>query len=155
MYLAVSFLLRQVGELKGTDTGDNSIVVLIFIVAAGPFTLWIGLALFATWIDQGIISALAEIGGRSILVVPGLFLVALAGFSAFQRVKLNLTPAVAFPLILTALAIYLLIGAELFYVVDHFSGGFRRMNTVFKTYYQAWLLLGISSAYGLYYLWAI
>ena len=151
IYLAVSFLLRQVGELRRTDTGDNSIVVLIFIVAAGPFTLWIGLALFATWIARGIISALAEIGGRSILVVPGLFLVALAGFSAFQRVEFNLTHAVAFPLILTALAIYLLIGAELFYVVDQFSGGFRRMNTVFKTYYQAWLLLGISSAYGLYY----
>ena len=155
IYLAVSFLLRQVGELRRPDTKDSSAVVLIFIVAAGPFTLWIGLALFATWIDRGIISALAEIGGRSILVVPGLFLVALAGFSAFQRVKFNLTPAVAFPLILTALAIYLLIGAELFYVVDQFSGGFRRMNTVFKTYYQAWLLLGISSAYGLYYLWSI
>ena len=155
IFLAASFLLRQVGELRRPDTKDSSAVVLIFIVAAGPFTLWIGLALFATWIDQGIISALAEIGGRSILVVPGLFLVALGGFSAFQRVKFNLTPAVAFPLILTALAIYLLIGAELFYVVDQFSGGFRRMNTVFKTYYQAWLLLGISSAYGLYYLWSI
>jgi len=29
------------------------------------------------------------------------------------------------------------------------------MNTVFKTYYQAWLLLGIVGAYGLYYLWSV
>ena len=29
------------------------------------------------------------------------------------------------------------------------------MNTVFKTYYQAWLLLGIVGAYGLYYLWSL
>ena len=90
-----------------------------------------------------------------ILVVPGLALVALAGFSAMQRVRLKLDPAMAFPLLLAAMAFYLLIGAELFYVVDQFGGGFRRMNTVFKTYYQAWLLLGSVSAYGLYYIWSV
>ena len=89
------------------------------------------------------------------MVVPGLALVALAGFSAMQRVRLKLDPAMAFPLLLAALAFYLLIGAELFYVVDQFGGGFRRMNTVFKTYYQAWLLLGIVGAYGLYYIWSV
>ena len=154
IYLAGSFLLRQVGELNRPNNSDNSAAVLILVVTAGPFTLWVALAFFAIWIDTGIMSALGEIGHRSILVVPGLILVALAAFSSMQRVKLNITPAVAFPLILTAIGIYLLIGAELFYVVDQFGGGFRRMNTVFKTYYQAWLLLGISSVYGLYYLWS-
>ena len=140
IFLAVSFLIRQVTGLSRPDDDDNSAAVLVVLVAAGPFVLWTGLAFIATWIDDGIVTALSEVGNRSILVVPGLFLVALAGFSAMQRVRLSLEPAV---------------GAELFYVVDQFGGGFRRMNTVFKTYYQAWLLLGIVSAYGLYYLWSI
>ena len=153
--LAVSLLLRQMFSLKRPSDSDSSASVLVMIVAVTPFLLWVALAFFATWIDDGAAAAFGEIGGRMILVVPGLALVALAGFSAMQRVRLKLDPAMAFPLLLAALAFYLLIGAELFYVVDQFGGGFRRMNTVFKTYYQAWLLLGIVSAYGLYYIWSV
>ena len=42
----------------------------------------------------------------------------------------------------------ILVGAELYYVVDVFG---NRMNTVFKIYYQAWLLLALVGAYALYY----
>ena len=154
IFLTVSFLIRQVSRLRMPSNDDNSAAVLVFVVVAGPFVLWAALASFVTWIDGGIVPALSEIGSRSILVVPGLFFVALAGFSAMQRVRLNIAPATAFPLLLTGLALYLLVGAELFHVVDQFGGGFRRMNTVFKTYYQAWLLLGIVSGYGLYYIWS-
>ncbi|MCH8800988.1 MAG: hypothetical protein IH963_08775, partial [Chloroflexi bacterium] len=52
---------------------------------------------------------------------------------------------------LVALAFYLLVAVELFYVDDLFSGAFRRMNTVFKVYYQSWLLLALAGTYGLYY----
>ncbi len=52
---------------------------------------------------------------------------------------------------LLAAGFYLLAGAELFYVVDFFGGAYRRMNTVFKLYYQAWLLLALAAVYGLYY----
>ena len=154
LLLTISFLIRQTAGLHIPANDDSSAAVLAFIVAAGPYVLWAGLVFFATWIGDGIVSAMSEIGSRSILVVPGLFLVALAGFGAMQRIRLNIYPTAAFPLLLAGLALYLLVGAELFHVVDHFSGGFRRMNTVFKTYYQAWHLLGIVSAYGLYYLWS-
>ena len=100
IFLAVSFLIRQVTGLSRPDDDDNSAAVLVVLVAAGPFVLWTGLAFIATWIDDGIVTALSEVGNRSILVVPGLFLVALAGFSAMQRVRLSLEPAVAFPLLL-------------------------------------------------------
>ena len=153
--LAVSFLLRQLPSLRRPSDGDNSAAILAMVVASTPFLVWIGVAFIVTWIDDGTRAALGEIGGRTILVVPGLALVALAGFSAMQRARLKLNPAVAFPILLPGLAFYLLAGAELFYVVDQFGGGFRRMNTVFKTYYQAWLLLGIAGAYGLYYLWSV
>ena len=153
--LAASFLIRQIAGLGRPSDSDGSAAALVLVVTAAPFVLWIGLAFFATWIDDGLRAGFGEVGGRMILVVPGLALVAVAGFSAMQRVKLRIDPAMAFPLLLAALAFFLLVGAELYYVVDQFGGGFRRMNTVFKTYYQAWLLLGIVGAYGLYYLWSL
>ncbi len=57
--------------------------------------------------------------------------------------------ATAFSLLPLALAFYLIVGVELFYLVDLFGG---RMNTVFKAYFQSWMFLAIASAYGLYYL---
>jgi uncharacterized membrane protein len=50
---------------------------------------------------------------------------------------------------MAATALLLILGAELFYVRDVFNS---RLNTVFKLYYQAWLLLGVSGAAGLYLL---
>jgi YYY domain-containing protein len=48
-------------------------------------------------------------------------------------------------LALMTTAMLLIFGAELFYVSDVFSS---RLNTVFKLYYQAWILLGVSGAAG-------
>jgi uncharacterized membrane protein len=44
----------------------------------------------------------------------------------------------------------LLMGLELFYVRD--SAGFRRLNTIFKYYYEVWVFLAIASAFGLYWI---
>ena len=153
--LAVSFLIRQTTGLKRPSDSDSPAAVLVMVVAASPFLVWAGLAFFITLFDENMSAAFGEIGGRMILVVPGLALVGLAGFSAMQRSRVKLEPAVVFPLLLAGMSFYLLAGAEMFHVVDQFGGGFRRMNTVFKTYYQAWLLLGIVGAYGMYYIWSV
>lgn len=50
-------------------------------------------------------------------------------------------------MMLASVAIYLLFAAELFFVHDLFS---NRMNTVFKFYYQAWILLSVTGGYGAY-----
>lgn len=57
--------------------------------------------------------------------------------------------AVITSLLVSALAVLLLLGAEFFFVKDVFG---NRMNTVFKLYYQAWLLLAIGGGFALYYL---
>ncbi|MEM7127725.1 MAG: DUF2298 domain-containing protein [Chloroflexota bacterium] len=49
-----------------------------------------------------------------------------------------------FVLLLAAIGLLLIYAPEFVYLKDNFG---TRMNTVFKFYYQAWLLLGISSAY--------
>jgi len=54
-----------------------------------------------------------------------------------------------FVLLLITTALLLVLGTEFFYVNDVFNS---RMNTVFKLYYQAWLLLAVAGAFSLYYL---
>jgi YYY domain-containing protein len=50
-----------------------------------------------------------------------------------------------FPLLLLALAALLLLAPEFVYLRDQFG---YRINTVFKFYYQAWILLSIAAAFG-------
>ncbi len=52
-------------------------------------------------------------------------------------------------LLLVATAALLVMGTEFFYVGDLFNS---RMNTVFKLYYQAWLLMAVAAGFALYYL---
>ena len=54
-----------------------------------------------------------------------------------------------FALTLISVGLLLILGCEFFYVGDVFKS---RMNTVFKLYYQAWLLLAIAGGFSLYYL---
>jgi len=54
---------------------------------------------------------------------------------------------VLFALGAAAVAVLLVLGAEFFYVRDTFG---NRMNTVFKLYYQAWLLLAAAGGLALY-----
>lgn len=51
----------------------------------------------------------------------------------------------AFALLLAGVGLFLVLTPEVLYLQDGFG---TRMNTVFKTYYQAWLLLGLATAHG-------
>lgn len=59
--------------------------------------------------------------------------------------------AVVFALLLALTGLILTFGVEFLYIRDTFE---TRMNTVFKLYYQAWLLLAVAAAFGVYYIWA-
>ncbi|MGD0765192.1 MAG: DUF2298 domain-containing protein [Dehalococcoidia bacterium] len=52
-------------------------------------------------------------------------------------------------LITMSVAVLLILGAEFFFIRDVFD---NRMNTVFKFYYQAWLLLAVGGGFALYYM---
>ncbi|MDA1189420.1 MAG: DUF2298 domain-containing protein, partial [Chloroflexi bacterium] len=54
----------------------------------------------------------------------------------------------AFVIVLASLALFLVMVPELLYVRDFFG---HRMNTVFKFYYQAWLLFAIVGGFAVYY----
>ena len=54
-------------------------------------------------------------------------------------------PSSAFALLLISLGTLLILGPDFLYLQDNFG---YRINTIFKFYYQAWILLSIASAYG-------
>jgi YYY domain-containing protein len=69
-----------------------------------------------------------------------------------EEIPANALPAITsdtfvFILIFTGLALTLIV--EFLYLRDSFG---VRMNTVFKFYYQAWVMLGCASAYGVWWL---
>jgi YYY domain-containing protein len=90
-----------------------------------------------------------------------LLLILIFGVSALtmlQRVLNTDEPnrADAVALILLAVACLVLSLTEVIYLKDSFDGGGSyRMNTVFKFYYQAWTLLALASAYGIYRIWTL
>lgn len=56
-----------------------------------------------------------------------------------------LTPAEVYTLLLTLFGGLLVFGPEFFYLRDQFGS---RMNTIFKFYYQAWLMWSVAAAFG-------
>jgi len=92
--------------------------------------------------------------GRAILVSPvwvvlGLIAFLVAVVFVLGRSAREERPAAdtsGFVLLLIATGVLLTLGVEFVYVKDHFG---TRMNTVFKFYFQAWILWGIGGAYAL------
>jgi uncharacterized membrane protein len=60
------------------------------------------------------------------------------------------TPSAPFVLAMATVAFLLILGPEFVYLKDLFG---TRMNTVFKFYYAAWVLLGLAAAYVATQLW--
>jgi uncharacterized membrane protein len=64
---------------------------------------------------------------------------------AAGKLSFTLSPSHLFALLLALLGILLVLGPDFFYLRDQFGW---RINTIFKFYYQAWLLWGIAGAFG-------
>ena len=62
-----------------------------------------------------------------------------------HRASFSRLPPSSFILLLVSLGVLLILGPEFLYLRDNF---FYRINTVFKFYYQAWLLLSLAAAFA-------
>jgi YYY domain-containing protein len=63
------------------------------------------------------------------------------------RRVIDYPPATGFALLLVGAGMVLTLVPEFLYLRDNFG---VRINTIFKFYYQAWVMFGIASAYGVY-----
>ncbi|NDJ60117.1 MAG: hypothetical protein GYB67_03280 [Chloroflexi bacterium] len=70
-----------------------------------------------------------------------------AGAGEEQRQVVTYPPATGFALLLVAMGLVLTLVPEFAYLRDNFG---TRMNTVFKFYYQTWLIFSIAGAYAVY-----
>lgn len=107
-----------------------------------PFAL-AGRLLFNPWFSPLLLVIGLLIG------FPLLALLGLGIFAFRQALRRGGAPAEAFVLLIVALGCAICFGTELIYIRDVFN---NRMNTIFKFYYQVWLLWGTATAYTLWWL---
>lgn len=108
--------------------------------------------------DEALSAALRTFA-NSFLASPGTFLllvVLIGGIAAIGRIELSdakqgqFRTGLIFTLLLALVGFILTFGVEFLYILDSFGS---RMNTVFKLYYQGWLLLAMAATFGAYYIW--
>jgi YYY domain-containing protein len=157
--LVLPFVVARILAQRVRVTGR----VAAFAAAPGALVVvgWLLLFLFQKATDNSKLGGGAgglgsQVADRGTAWITALFLVA-ALAAAIVAVWLEVTAdgdrdereGPVFALSIAATALLLTLGTEFFYVGDVFN---NRMNTVFKLYYEAWLLLAIAGGFSLYYL---
>ncbi len=137
-FVVASFWQTVVGpEWRG-------MTALSLLVALGPFVLWLALRLQSA-------DAVGSPESRLVHILPLVVLIGMSAWSALHEVKSRGPSGKAFALILTTFGLLLIMGPELMFVDDSFDTPSQRMNTVFKLYYQAWILLALAGGFALYF----
>ncbi|MFW6125568.1 MAG: DUF2298 domain-containing protein [Chloroflexota bacterium] len=121
--------------------------------------LWVAIVCGAVLLPWFVWAIAVQVAGGGVAVgvklwhlVPLLALLAVLLLAIVSRLKAAEARdhSVTFALFLMFVAFLLITGCELFYVSDVFG---NRMNTVFRFYYQAWVMLAVGSAFGIHYVY--
>ena len=143
LFLFIAFPLAVLQLRRAVNAGRPRRSRLLLAAAAplAPFALWVAWQLVAS-AGAGIIFE------RLLNLLPWMLLLSAMVYGlltwAGREGQVGLTGA----LLVGSLGVLLVIGADLFFIVDVFNS---RMNTVFKLSYQAWVFLALASSFGLYY----
>ena len=153
LLLSLSLMVKLLSRIRMPRPEDSPVAVVALLLGLVPLGVWMATAFLLTIVTDGAGPALADLGRRLTLAAPASIVVSAAAYGAAYLARRG-DIASPFLLLIMAMGFFLVMTSELFHIVDSFGGAWRRMNTVFKTYYQAWLLLGIAASYALYALWS-
>ena len=124
----------------------RGMTLISLLVSLGPFVVWLVLRLQSA-------DPVGSPESRLLHILPLVILIGMGAWSALHEVKSRGPSGRAFALILATFGLLLILGPELLFVDDSFDTPSQRMNTVFKLYYQAWILLASAGGFALYF-WA-
>ncbi len=134
VFFLLVYLAGHLGKSALKSSGKNGRKMFLLFVAG-----MLAILIFEaknSWLDQTFILA-------GFLFLAVLFLLI---FGSPKREE-------GFILIISLAALSLVIFCEFFFLADHYrGGGYERMNTMFKFYTNAWLLLGAAAVYSIHYL---
>ncbi len=117
--------------------------VISGLIVAGTYLLWV-VTHYANdrFIDEADFFRRLVVAGPLGIVFMALFV------TTYNRGARGADDAANIALLLATYAFLVMFGAELFFVHDFFA---NRMNTIFKFYYQSWIILSAVGGYGVYH----
>ena len=140
--------IRRIRSRTDSEPWSHSGALLV----VAPFLVWAAITFVVNLVDGDAVGGLKEVGRRFLGVLPLLLVLTASLWLIINSRRNSNTGArvpVTFAIILVFTGLLATLGPELFRIVDVFG---NRMNTVFKFYYQAWILLALAAAFGIYYL---
>ncbi len=147
MFALGSFLAPRMPAAGREAWTRPRLAFLSLTVAMAPVVLWaLGQAAVQRVFGLPGVSGATALG-KELSVAPLVLTVAFVLFLLLSpRLRGGLEES--FVLMLALAGFALTLGTELFFLRDAFG---NRMNSMFKFYYQAWVLFAIASAYGIYW----
>ncbi|MDQ3699335.1 MAG: DUF2298 domain-containing protein, partial [Chloroflexota bacterium] len=144
---------RSAGQTLALLAGGGAALILLAeYLRAGTLLLGLALAGGAGWVAWRALSpcapASAPASGTSGVPLDGLS----ASGHSVNGLSVGGGRPLAFAFGAICLAALLLVTCEVVYIRDIYGGALRRMNTVFKLYYQAWLLIAIGGSAATFWL---
>ena len=143
LVLVAPFVIASFWQtVVGPDWRGMTLISLL--VSLGPFVVWLVLRLQSA-------DPVGSPESRLIHILPLIVLIGMSAWSALHEIKSRGPSGKAFALVLATFGLLLIMGPELLFVDDSFDTPSQRMNTVFKLYYQAWILLASAGGFALYF----